>query len=99
MLLGRAYLQELLDNYSGSYVLAIAAYNAGPDRVNGWMSVYGDPRDRGVDVVDWIETIPIYETRNYVQRVLENLQVYRHRLGVVQVAQSLQQDLIRRSNP
>jgi len=99
MLLGRAYLQELLDNFSGSYVLAIAAYNAGPDRVNGWMSVYGDPRDRGVDVVDWIETIPIYETRNYVQRVLENLQVYRHRLGVVQVAQSLQQDLIRRSNP
>jgi len=99
MLLGRAYLQELLDNFSGSYVLAIAAYNAGPDRVNSWMSVYGDPRDRGVDVVDWIETIPIYETRNYVQRVLENLQVYRHRLGVVQVAQSLQQDLIRRSNP
>ena len=99
MLLGRAYLQELLDSFSGSYVLAIAAYNAGPDRVNSWMSVYGDPRDRGVDVVDWIETIPIYETRNYVQRVLENLQVYRHRLGVVQVAQSLQQDLIRRSNP
>ncbi|HEX4572911.1 MAG TPA: lytic transglycosylase domain-containing protein [Dongiaceae bacterium] len=99
MLLGRAYLQELLDNFSGSYVLAIAAYNAGPDRVNSWMSLYGDPRDRGVDVVDWIETIPIYETRNYVQRVLENLQVYRHRLGVVQVAQSLQQDLIRRSSP
>jgi soluble lytic murein transglycosylase len=99
MLLGRAYLQELLDSFSGSYVLAIAAYNAGPDRVNSWMSLYGDPRDRGVDVVDWIETIPIYETRNYVQRVLENLQVYRHRLGVVQVAQSLQQDLIRRSSP
>jgi soluble lytic murein transglycosylase len=99
MLLGRAYLQELLDHFDGSYVLAIAAYNAGPDRVSGWMSIYGDPRDHGVDVVDWIETIPIYETRNYVQRVLENLQVYRHRLGVVQVAQSLQQDLIRRSNP
>jgi soluble lytic murein transglycosylase len=99
MLLGRAYLQEILDSFSGSYVLAIAAYNAGPDRVNSWMSLYGDPRDRGVDVVDWIETIPIYETRNYVQRVLENLQVYRHRLGVVQVAQSLQQDLIRRSSP
>ena len=64
-----------------------------------WLSLYGDPRDHGVDVVDWIETIPFSETRNYVQRVLENLQVYRHRLGVVQVAQSLQQDLIRRGNP
>jgi soluble lytic murein transglycosylase len=99
MVLGRAYLQELLDHFDGSYVLAIASYNAGPDRLGGWMTTYGDPRDHGVDVVDWIETIPIYETRNYVQRVLENLQVYRHRLGVVQVAQSLQQDLIRRSNP
>ena len=99
MRLGRAYLQELIDHFDGSYVLAIAAYNAGPDRVGGWFSLYGDPRDHGVDVVDWIETIPFSETRNYVQRVLENLQVYRHRLGVVQVAQSLQQDLIRRGNP
>jgi soluble lytic murein transglycosylase len=99
MTLGRAYLQELLDYFDNSYVLAIASYNAGPDRVNGWMRTYGDPRDHGVDVVDWIETIPISETRNYVQRVLENLQVYRHRLGMVQVAQSLQQDLIRRGNP
>jgi peptidoglycan lytic transglycosylase len=99
MRLGRAYLQELLDHFDQSYVLAIAAYNAGPDRVSGWISQYGDPRDHGVDVVDWIETIPISETRNYVQRVLENLQVYRHRLGEVQVAQSLQQDLLRRGNP
>lgn len=99
MTLGRAYLQEVLDSFDDSYVLAIASYNAGPDRVNGWMGTYGDPRDHGVDVVDWIETIPISETRNYVQRVLENLQVYRHRLGMVQVAQSLQQDLIRRGNP
>ena len=70
-----------------------------PTGSGGWLSLYGDPRDRGVDVVDWIETIPFSETRNYVQRVLENLQVYRHRLGHVQVAQSLQQDLIRRGNP
>ena len=99
MRLGRAYLQELLDSFNQSYVLAIAAYNAGPDRVNGWITLYGDPREHGVDAVDWIETIPIAETRNYVQRVLENLQVYRHRLGQVQVAQSLQQDLLRRGNP
>ena len=97
--LGRAYLQELIDRFDQSYVLAIAAYNAGPNRVGEWMRLYGDPRENGVDVVDWIETIPISETRNYVQRVLENLQVYRYRLGQVQVAQSLQQDLIRRGNP
>lgn len=94
--LGRSYLQELLDRYSQSYVLAIAAYNAGPERVDTWISMFGDPRDYGTDVVDWIESIPFSETRNYVQRVLENIQVYRHRLGVVQIAQSLQQDLNRR---
>jgi soluble lytic murein transglycosylase len=97
--LGRAYLEELLQRFDQSYVLAIAAYNAGPDRVGTWLRLYGDPRDYGIDVVDWIETIPLSETRNYVQRVLENLQVYRHRLGGVQVAQSLQQDLTRRENP
>ena len=97
--LGRSYLQELLDNYGQSYVLAIAAYNAGPDRVDSWIAQFGDPRDYGTDVVDWIESIPFAETRNYVQRVLENLQVYRHRLGIVQIAQSLQQDLTRRGSP
>jgi len=97
--LGRSYLQELLDYYGQSYVLAIAAYNAGPDRVDSWIAQFGDPRDYGTDVVDWIESIPFSETRNYVQRVLENLQVYRHRLGIVQIAQSLQQDLTRRGNP
>jgi soluble lytic murein transglycosylase len=97
--LGRAYLQELLDFFDQSYVLTIAAYNAGPDRVNQWIRLYGDPRDYGVDVVDWIETIPFSETRNYVQRVFENLEVYRHRLGAYQVVQSLQQDLTRRGTP
>jgi len=97
--LGRSYLQELLDSYGQSYVLAIAAYNAGPDRVDSWISQFGDPRDYGTDVVDWVESIPFAETRNYVQRVLENLQVYRHRLGIVQIAQSLQQDLTRRGSP
>ncbi len=78
--LGASFLQDLVDRYNGSYVLAIAAYNAGPGRVSGWLTSFGDPRDPGVDPVDWIETIPIYETRNYVQRVLENLHLYRARL-------------------
>ena len=94
--LGRAYLGNLLDGFGGSYILAIASYNAGPARVQSWLSEYGDPRDRGVDAVDWIETIPFAETRNYVQRVLENLQVYRHRLnGKTEIALSLEQDLSR----
>ncbi|MFZ5790485.1 MAG: lytic transglycosylase domain-containing protein [Pseudomonadota bacterium] len=98
--LGRAYLGDLLGSFSGSYVLAIAAYNAGPARVQSWLSTYGDPRDRGVDVVDWIETIPFSETRNYVQRVLENLQIYRHRLdGKTEIALSLEQDLSRSGAP
>jgi soluble lytic murein transglycosylase len=94
--LGRAYLKELLEFFDQSYVLAVAAYNAGPDRVNQWIQLFGDPRDYGVDVVDWVETIPLSETRNYVQRVMENLEVYRHRLGTPQMVQSLQQDLTRR---
>ena len=61
--------------------MAIAAYNAGPARVNQWIGQFGDPRAKNADVIDWIESIPIGETRNYVQRVLENLQVYRLTLG------------------
>ncbi|HEY3909441.1 MAG TPA: lytic transglycosylase domain-containing protein [Stellaceae bacterium] len=75
--LGRGYLQHLIGDFGGSYALAIAAYNAGPGRVRQWLAEYGDPRGGKVDMVDWIETIPIDETRLYVQRVLENLQVYR----------------------
>jgi soluble lytic murein transglycosylase len=78
--LGRAYLDKMVDRFDGSYLLATAAYNAGPSRVRQWIDTYGDPRDGDVDVVDWIETIPFDETRNYVQRVMENLQVYRSRL-------------------
>ncbi|MDE1147951.1 MAG: lytic transglycosylase domain-containing protein [Azospirillaceae bacterium] len=79
--LGSIYVQDLLDRFGGSYILAIAAYNAGPGRVANWLRDYGDPRIDAVDPVDWVETIPIYETRNYVQRVLENLHVYRIRTG------------------
>jgi soluble lytic murein transglycosylase len=78
--LGRAYLDKLVDRFGGSYLLATAAYNAGPNRVRQWIDTYGDPRLADTDVVDWIESIPFDETRNYVQRVMENLQVYRSRL-------------------
>lgn len=74
--LGSSYFQRLLVRYSGSYPLAIAAYNAGPGNVNKWLTANGDPRLPGRDIVRWIESIPISETRNYVQRVLENAVVY-----------------------
>jgi len=93
--LGRAYLSELLNKHGGSYVLSIAAYNAGPSRVSEWTARFRDPRRKGVDVIDWVELIPLSETRNYVQRVLENTQVYRHRLGDTQIAMTLEQDLKR----
>ena len=93
--LGRHYLDDLLGDFSGSYVLAIAAYNAGPSRVHQWIRDYGDPRARNIDVVDWVESIPLGETRNYVQRVLENLQIYRLRLGDHGLAFSLASDLKR----
>jgi soluble lytic murein transglycosylase len=78
--LGSAYLQELMERFNGSPILAVAGYNAGPNRVRGWLDQYGDPRAGTVDPVDWIELIPFNETRNYVQRVLEALLVYRARL-------------------
>jgi soluble lytic murein transglycosylase len=79
--LGRAYLAALIDDFDGSHILALAAYNGGPRRVGRWIRDYGDPRDNDVDPIDWIESIPIAETRNYIQRVLEGLYVYRLRLG------------------
>lgn len=79
--LGATYLAGLLEDYGGAQVLALAAYNAGPGRVKRWLREHGDPRDPAVGVIDWIELIPLAETRNYVQRVLENAQVYRHLLA------------------
>ncbi|MCE2509927.1 MAG: lytic transglycosylase domain-containing protein [Alphaproteobacteria bacterium] len=77
--IGSAYLNGLLAEFDGSYVLALAAYNAGPTRVRRWVREIGHPRELGADAIDWVESIPIYETRNYVQRILENLQIYRVR--------------------
>jgi soluble lytic murein transglycosylase len=79
MQLGMTEYRGHLDRYSGSYVLAAASYNAGPNNVKKWLSIYGDPRI--TDPLDWIEQIPFAETRNYVQRVLENTEVYRARLA------------------
>lgn len=79
--LGATHLDGLLDSLDGNLPLTFAAYNAGIGNVRRWMKTFGDPRDPKVDPVDWIERIPFAETRDYVQRVLENLQVYRVRLG------------------
>lgn len=95
--LGRGFLDDLVDDYGGSYILAAAAYNAGPSRARQWMADFGDPR-AGADPVDWIEHIPFSETRNYVQRVLENTIVYRHRLTGQPVEITLSADL-RRGRP
>jgi soluble lytic murein transglycosylase len=79
--LGAAELGGLLEDYRGSYIMTFAAYNAGRGSVKKWIERYGDPRDPKVDAVDWVELIPFSETRNYVQRIMENLQVYRARFG------------------
>ena len=76
IMLGSAYFQRVLDYYGGSYPLAVAAYNAGMGNVNRWIAANGDPRLPGADMLRWIEQIPLFETRNYVQRVLENAVVY-----------------------
>jgi soluble lytic murein transglycosylase len=79
--LGAAELGGLIEDFRGSYIMTFAAYNAGRGSLKKWIERYGDPRDPKVDAVDWVELIPFSETRNYVQRVMENLQVYRARFG------------------
>jgi len=79
--LGAHFLGEQLDRFNGSYVLTFAGYNAGPRRASEWVEKYGDPRGQSIEeIVDWIERIPYSETRNYVQRVMENYEVYKARL-------------------
>ena len=94
--LGQAYLRDMIADFGGSYVLALAAYNAGPKRARDWLKAHGDPRADVDTAVDWIEMIPFEETRNYVQRVLENLQVYRLKgNGCSHEAQIAERDLKR----
>jgi len=76
--LGSHYIARLINSYDGSYILAIAAYNAGPGNVHHWVKRFDTPGNDADNAVNWIEKIPYDETRNYVQRVLENVQVYRH---------------------
>ncbi len=76
VMLGSAYYQRLLDRWGGNHMLAVASYNAGAGNVSKWIKLNGDPREPGTDVVAWVEAIPFSETRNYVQRVLENAVVY-----------------------
>lgn len=77
--LGAYHLNDLLEMWDGSYILAAVSYNAGPHRAKRWIEAYGDPRTGAVDPIDWIEMTPFSETRNYIQRVMENMQVYRAR--------------------
>jgi soluble lytic murein transglycosylase len=93
--LGSYYINYLIEKFDGSYVLAIASYNAGPSNVRDWLERFGDPRKARTpeDVIHWIEQVPFKETRNYIQRVLENAQVYRYLLNNQVIA--LDQDLLR----
>ena len=91
--LGSAYLAELVQRFDGNVVLVAAAYNAGPNRAAEWVETFGDPRISRLDIVDWIESIPYRETRNYVMRVSESLPAYRARLGIVPPSGTFSEEL------
>lgn len=94
-MLASAYVGDRMDEFQGSYILTLAGYNAGPGRARQWIREFGDPRDAKIDPIDWIERIPIQETREYVGKVLANIQVYRARLGEEETALRLDEDLAR----
>jgi soluble lytic murein transglycosylase len=94
-MIASAYVADRMAEWSGSYVLALSSYNAGPGRTRQWIGEFGDPRTPGVDPIDWIERIPIEETRRYVAKVLSNIQIYRARLGDETSALRLDEDLSR----
>jgi len=93
--LGSNYLAELVDRFDGSYVMAIGGYNAGPGRISGWLKDNGDPRPKLEDTIDWVEKISVSETRNYVQRVIENLEIYRARMSGGSAPNNIIKDLMR----
>ncbi len=96
VMLGAGHLGDLVSNHRGSYVLALVSYNAGPRRSREWIAEYGDLRTGEIDPVDWVESIPYPETRQYVQKVLQNLHIYRSRLAFSTV-QPMSVDLARGS--
>jgi len=93
--LASAYLGDRIREWRGSYVLGLSSYNAGPGRSREWVNKFGDPRAADADPLDWIERIPFLETREYVAKVLSNIQVYRARLGDEDNALQLDLDLYR----
>lgn len=95
MQLGSSFLGQLVDRFSGSYIMAAAGYNAGPGRLPQWSAFCGDPRAGSSDPLDFIECIPFGETRNYVMRVLENMQVYRAKMNGGSIPITLSRDLRR----
>jgi soluble lytic murein transglycosylase len=98
--LGSAHLYDLVSNFYGSYIMAAAAYNAGPGRPRQWIQTYGEMRETDLDTaIDWVEKIPFSETRNYVQRVIENIQVYRARLAGGSAPLRIAEDLQRGTKP
>jgi soluble lytic murein transglycosylase len=94
-MMASAYIADRMGEFGGSYVMGIAGYNAGPGRVRQWVREFGDPRDPKVDPIDWIHRIPFEETREYVQRVLSNLQIYRARLSAGPAPLMIADDLAR----
>ena len=94
-MMATAYVGDRMREFAGSYILGIAGYNAGPGRARQWIREFGDPRDPKVDPIDWIHRIPFEETREYTQKVLSNVQVYRARLGSGPVRLGIAEDLVR----
>ena len=95
LMIASAYIGDRMGEFEGSYVLGLAGYNAGPGRARQWIKQFGDPRGSRIDSIDWVERIPFQETREYVAKVLSNIQVYRARLGEGSKALRLEQDLAR----
>ena len=93
--LATAYVADTTEDFAGSYIMAIAGYNAGPGRVRDWVSKIGDPREASVDPIDWVELLSVDETRDYVKKVLSNVQVYRAELEDPAKALRIRTDLQR----